>query len=187
MFDFESSCVQEQTFKDTKTTNWMRKHLPKTLSLSSNLVDEPVLLCNSDPHHPVASFIGCGEVLTLQSNSQTIFFPDIGTTIKIKLGSIFNKLTQCHNRRDQATLNDCDNESCASTQFSKIQKNQLIELQKHFKRYCNASPVFGFNRAKTDLDLIKSFLLPLFRNEILNLQSPRKRTSLSRSVLLILS
>ena len=46
-----------------------------------------------------------------------------------------------------------------------MQKNQLIELQKHLERYCNVLPVFGFNSAKYDINLIKSYLLPILINE----------------------
>ena len=60
---------------------------------------------------------------------------------------------------------DCDNEVCASTQFLQIQKNQLIDLQETLERYCNVLPVFGFNSAKYDLNLIKSYLLPILVNE----------------------
>ena len=75
------------------------------------------------------------------------------------------KLTQRHNRREQADLDDCDDETCASTQFLQIQKNQLIDLQESLERYCNVLPVFGFNSAKYDLNLIKSYLLPILVNE----------------------
>ena len=46
-----------------------------------------------------------------------------------------------------------------------MQKNQLIELQEHLERYCNVLPVFGFNSAKFDINLIKSCLLPILINE----------------------
>ena len=46
-----------------------------------------------------------------------------------------------------------------------MQKNQLIDLQEHFNRYCNVIPVFGFNSAKYDINLIKSSLLPILVNE----------------------
>ena len=58
IFDFESICVQEETFRGTNTTTWIGKHVPISVSKSSNLVDEPNFLCNSDPHNLVASFIG---------------------------------------------------------------------------------------------------------------------------------
>ena len=43
-----------------------------------------------------------------------------------------------------------------------MQKNQLIEHQERLDRYCNVLPVFGFNCAKYDINLIKSYLLPVF-------------------------
>ena len=46
-----------------------------------------------------------------------------------------------------------------------MQKNQLIELQEHLERYCHVLPVFGFNSAKYDINLIKSYLLPILINE----------------------
>ena len=166
IFDFESVCVQEESFKDTDTTKWIGKHIPILVSISSNLLKEPIFLYNSDPHHLVTSFIGALENLALQSKAKmkNLFF-DIETTINIKLGSILEKLTQRHNRREQAPLEDCDNETCASTQFLQIQKKQLIDLQEHLERYCKVLPIFGFNSAKYDLNLIKSFLLPILVNE----------------------
>ena len=122
IFDFESICIQEDSLKDTKTTKWIGKHVPISVSISSNLVEEPIFLYNSDPHHLVSSFIGTLEGLALQSKAQMkLLFLDIETTIKIKLGSILEKLTQRHNRREQADLDDCDNEICASTQFLQLQ------------------------------------------------------------------
>ena len=59
-------------------------------------------------------------------------------------------------RRFDVIQDDCENEKCASTQFLQIQKNQVIELQEHLRRYCNFLPVFGFKSAKYDLKLIKS-------------------------------
>ena len=93
-----------------------------------------------------------------------LFF-DIETTTNIKLDSILEKLTQRHNRREQEDLDDCDNENCTSTQFLQIQKTQLTDPQKHWERYCNILPVFGFNGAKYDLNLIKTSLLPILLNE----------------------
>ena len=44
-------------------------------------------------------------------------------------------------------------------------KKTLIDLQEHLERYCNVLPVFGFNSAKYDLNLKKSYLLPILVNE----------------------
>ena len=53
----------------------------------------------------------------------------------------------------------------SSTQFLQMQKNQLNDLQERFERYCKVLPVFGFNSAKFDNNLIKSYLLPILANE----------------------
>ena len=126
IFDFESICVQEETFRDTNTTTWIGKHVPISVSISSNLVEEPIFLCNSDPRHLVASFIGTLENLASQTKAKmkNLFF-DIETTVKNKLGSILEKLTQRHSRREQADLANCDNETCTSTQFLQIQKKSV--------------------------------------------------------------
>ena len=81
-FDFESICVQEEAFRDTNTTTWIGKHVPISVSISSNLVGVPIFVCNSDPHHLVASFIGALEKLASQSKAKmTNLFLDIETTI----------------------------------------------------------------------------------------------------------
>ena len=170
ILDFESVCVQEETLRDTITTFWMKKHVPISVSISSNLVEETFFLCNSDPHHLVASFNGAPENLVSQSKAKMPnLFLDIETTIKSKLGSILKKHTQRHNRRESARFdmsqNDFDIEICAPTQFLQIQKNQLIDLQESLERYCNVLPVFAFNSAKYDLNLIKPYLLPILVNE----------------------
>ena len=146
-------------------------------------MEESILFCISDPHYLVTSFIGALENLALQSKAiMKNWFFDIETTINIKLGSTLEKLTQRHNRRKQANLDDCDNEACTSTQFLQIQKKQLIDLRERLKRYCNVLPIFGFNSAKYDLNLKKSYLSPILANERNNEPTViKKDTSFSRS------
>ena len=69
MFDFESFCVQAKNLKYTKTTNWMRKHVSMSIFRSSKLLKESIFLCNYDPHHLVASFIGSLEALVLENKT----------------------------------------------------------------------------------------------------------------------
>ena len=47
----------------------------------------------------------------------------------------------------------------------RYKKNQLLDLLESLERYCNVSPVFGFSSAKYDLNLIKSYLLPILVNK----------------------
>ena len=161
--DFESICVQEESFKDTDATEWIGKHISISVSISLNLVKEPIFLCYSDPHHLDTSFIGALEILVLQSKVIIKnLFSDIKTTMRIKLGSILEKLTRRHIRKEQADLDDCDNETYSSIEVLHIQKKQLYGLQEHRERYCNVSPIFGFNSAEYGLNLMKSSLFPIF-------------------------
>ena len=166
VFDFESICVQGESFKDRDTTKWIGKHVPIPVSISSNLVKGPIFLCNSDPHHLVTSFIGVFENLVVQSEAikKTLFF-GIETTINNKLGSILEEFTQRHNRIEPADLDGCDNETYTSTQFLQIQGKQSIDLQELLERYSNVLLIIGFNSAIYDLNLIKSYLLPILANE----------------------
>ena len=129
-FDFQSTGVQEESFKDTKTTTWIEKHVPISVSISSNLLDESIFLCDFDPHHLVSSFIGTLEGRASQSKApMKLLFLDIETTIKFELGSVLEKLTERHNRREHARFDmsqdDSDKEICASTQFLQIQKKSI--------------------------------------------------------------
>ena len=53
VFHFESICVKEETYKETETTKWIGKHVPISFSVSSNLMSEPIFLCNSEPRQLV--------------------------------------------------------------------------------------------------------------------------------------
>ena len=173
VFHFESICVKEETYKETETIKKIGKHVPISVSISSNLIPEPIFLCNSDPRHLVSSFVSAFEGWATQSKAQMkIRFIEVETAIKIKLSSILEQLNQRHSQRERVIdydndeyFNDTAEEKELSTQFLQMQKNHLIDLQEHFERYCNTLPAFGFNSAKYDINLIKSYLLPILGNE----------------------
>ena len=82
-------------------------------------------------------------------------FTEVETAIKIKLSSILAQLNQRQSQRERVIdydndeyFNDTAEEMKLSTQLFQMQKNQLIDSQEHFERYCNTLPVFGFNSAK---------------------------------------
>ena len=170
IYDFESNCVKEKAYKQTETTTWIGKHVPISDLISSNMIPEPIFLCNANPQHLISSFITALEGLTTQSKAQMkLNFIEVETAIKIKLCAIV-ELNQRRNRAERVSdfVDDCmveEEEKDSSTQFLQMQKNQLIHLQEHFERYCNVLPVFGFNSAKNYNNLIKSYLLPFLVNE----------------------
>ena len=129
LFNLESICLQEDTFKRTNITTWTSKHVSITASNFSNLAEEQIYFCNYDLHHLVASFAGAVENLS-RAKTKNLFF-DIDTTMKNKVVSNLEKITERHNQREHVKRFDmnqkhCENEKCASTQFLQIQKNHLI-------------------------------------------------------------
>ena len=168
IFDFESICVKEDSYKQTETTTWIGKHVPISVSISSNLIPEPIFLCNANLHHHISSFITAFEGLATQSKVQMkLNFTEVETAIKIKLCAVLEQLNQRWNRVSNF-VDECvleEEEKDLSTQFLQMQKTQLIDLQEHFERYCNVLPVFGLYSAKYDINLIKSCLFPILVNE----------------------
>ena len=135
VFDLESICIPEEKFKNTETTTWFAKHVPISVSISSNLLAVPIFLCNSNPRHLVESFVDAVEGLATQSKAQMKFkLLELETAMKSKLTKTLETLRErsCRNQRvfefkDQC-LEDDGGEKDASTQFLQMQKNQLIEL-----------------------------------------------------------
>ena len=172
VFDFESICIPEEKFKNTKTITWIGKHNPISVSISSNLITMPKFLCNSNPRDLVESFIDAVEDLATQSKAQMkLKFLEMETAIKSKLTRTLESLNERRYRNQRVfefedhCFEDDNEEKDTLTQLLQMQKNQLIELQEHLERYCNVLPVFRFNSAKYDINLTKSYLLPILINE----------------------
>ena len=118
VFHFESNCVKEETYKETETTKWIRKNVTILVSISSNLIPEPIFLCNSDPRHLVSSFISALEGLATQNKAQLkLKFIEVETAIKIKLSSVLEQLNQRHSQRERVL--DCDDATSNSTTLRK--------------------------------------------------------------------
>ena len=137
------------------------------MSISSNLLQEPIFLCIKDPKTLIVSFVEALEELASRSKAQMLQkFSSIENAIKTRVSSIFEKLNR---RKDESTsmfeFQYIEEEEIdMSTQLLQNQKNQLLELQ-HFERYVSTLTVFGFNSGKFDLNHIKSYLLPYLFHE----------------------
>ena len=90
--------------------------------------------------------------------------------MELKLCAILEQLNQKRKGAERVSkfVDVCiveQEEKDLSKHFLQMQKNQLIDLQVHFERYSNILPVSGFNTAKYDINLIKSYLLPILVKE----------------------
>ena len=129
MLDFGPTCVQEEAFKDRNRKNWVANHLLMSVSISSNIVNEPIFLCNSDPHHLIASVLAPLECQAWESKAHMkLLFFDIETTMKIKLGSILVKLNQHHTLIKSCSLLIIVNERDIEPTVIK-KSNQLISFK----------------------------------------------------------
>ena len=144
IFDFESICVKEDSYKQTETTTWIGTHVTISVSVSSKLIPEPISLCNANPHHLISSFITALEGLAAQSKAQMkLNFTEVETEIKIKRCAILEQLNQRCNRAERVSsfVNDCvveeQEEKDLSTQLLQMKRNQIFDFQEHFERYCN--------------------------------------------------
>ena len=159
--------------KKTNTITWIGKHEPISVSISSNLLQETVFLCNQDPKTLIVSFVEALEELASKSKAEILQkFSSIENAIKTRVNSIFEKLNEKKNESTpvfEFQNIEEEEEIDMSTQFLQIPKNHFLELQQHFERYVSTLPVFGFNSGNNDLILIKSFYYPTsFTSAIFN-------------------
>ena len=167
VFDFESICVLTEELKATETTTWIGKHVPISVSISSNLQDAPIFLYEKDPELLTIAFVSSLELLAEKSKLQMrTKLQEIENTVNDRVKKIFDKLNagtltkrlKVFDYEDEC-VEDGD-EDDMSTQFLGVQKKQLIDLKQHLERYVNTLPVFGFNSGRYDLNLINSYLIP---------------------------
>ena len=130
VFDFQSICIPTEKFKNTETTTWIGKHVPISVSISSNLIAMPIFLCNSNPRDLVESFIDAVEGLATQSKAQMkLKFLEVETAIKSKLTRTLESLNkrrcrhQCFFEFNDHCFEDDNEEKDASTQLLQMQKN----------------------------------------------------------------
>ena len=137
-FDFESICVPTEELKEKQTTTWIGKHVPISVSISLNLIDEPIFLYNKDPQNLIIDFVSNLELLAEKSKLEMkTKFQDIEVAVNERIKKIFDQLNE---RGENYSSNkfeyedECiedSEEADMSTQFLRIQKNQLIDLKQH--------------------------------------------------------
>ena len=160
--------MPSEELKPTETITWIEKHEPISVSISSNLLDKPIFLCDKDPQPLIIDLELLAEKNKTEIRSKYL---EIENNIKTRLHTIFSILNErvSFNKIEAREYEDeCienEEETDASTHFLRIQKNQLIDLMQHLERYTNTLTVFGFNSGRYDINLIKSYLIPYLIKE----------------------
>ena len=92
-FDFESICVPSEELKLTETITWIGKHERISVSISSNLLEKPIFLCDKDPQSLIIDFVANLELLAEKNETEMRSkFLEIENNIKKRLHTIFNIL-----------------------------------------------------------------------------------------------
>ena len=129
IFDLETICVQKDKFSDTETTTWICKHVPISVSISSDLSEQPKVLCSSNPRAFGESFVDDLNGLATQSKAQKkIKLLENETSVKGKLNQVFSPLNQRRCRKEpvfgfEDGYIEEKEEQDVSTEFSQTQKN----------------------------------------------------------------
>ena len=83
VFDFESICVKSTTIANTETNTWVGEYEPMSVSTTSDLLEEPILICDTELQSLLSSFVTSSENLARKSKLEMgVKFPNIVTTIK---------------------------------------------------------------------------------------------------------
>ena len=70
VFDFESICVPSEELKPTETITWIGKHEPISVSISSNSLEKPILLCDRDPQSLIIASVANLELLAEKNKNR---------------------------------------------------------------------------------------------------------------------
>ena len=116
-------------------------------SISSDLIQEPIFLCDPIPRDLVSSFIKALQHLAKQSKSQMkTNFLQIETNKKTRLSRSVE--VQNHRRSHPVGIEaENDNFENSSTKFLPMQENQLLDLHTVFAGNCKTLPVFRFDES----------------------------------------
>ena len=164
VFDFEAICVHSMDINNTATTSWIGTHVPVSVSISSNLLDEPVFICENDPNRLIICFVAQLEIPAAKNKVDVRSkFLEVEAEIKTRLNDVSSRLQTIS--ETQSNISSETEDSNASINFLRYQQKQLLDLQCNFNSYVDILPVFGFNSGKYDLNLIKSYLIPHLLND----------------------
>ena len=147
---------------NTVTTSWIGTHVPVSVSISSNLLDEPVFLFENDLNRSNISIVD--QLETLAAKNKVDVRPKlVEAEIKTRLSDVSSRLQTTS--ETQPNISSETGDSNATKNFLRIQQMQLRDLQRHFNNYVDTLSVFAFNSGKYDLNLIKAYLIPDLLND----------------------
>ena len=126
VFDFEAICVHSVDINNTATTLWIGTHVPVSVSISSNLVDEPVFLCENDPNCLIISFVAQLEILAAKNKVDVRSkFLEVEAEIKTRLNFVSSRL-QITSETQSNISSETEDSKTSKTFYNAINTSSLI-------------------------------------------------------------
>ena len=152
VFDFESITVHDPFLNHTDSLTFIVKHVPISVSIQSNLISEPIFICDINPRSLVTKFLL--ELLALSKrNSMELrqFFDPCFQLFQQKMNELNGNLPE--------NVDDEEEDEASNLKVLRYLKKLYVRVKIELERYCYNLPVFGFNSSRYDLNLIKEYLL----------------------------
>ena len=158
VFDFESITVHDHFLNHTDSTTFFGKRVLISVSIHSNLISEPIFICDLNPRCLVTKFLL--ELLALSNRSSM--------ELRQMFRSYFQLIQQTINELNgnlPHIADDCIEDEASNLKLLRNLKKLCVGVKIELERYCDNLLVFGFNSSHFDLNLIKEYLLEiLFRD-----------------------
>ena len=129
VFDFEAICVQSVEANNTLTTSLIGTHVPVSVSLSSNLLDEPVFLCENDPNRLIITFVAQLETLAAKNKADLRpKFLAVEAEIKTRLSDVSSRLQIISETQPNISSEKDDSNSNATKSISGVISTIMLTL-----------------------------------------------------------
>ena len=160
IFDFESITVPDNTIRNTEFTSWIGKHVPISVSISSNLLTQPIFICNEDPLQLIRDFVSnlthIAEKITLLMREKLNYFVLV---LEKKYSAIRQLIpvkdtkgpTSAENLFDYEAEPDEEDDEDLEIRRLISELRMISKLKQDFENYYTTILVFGFNSSRYDL------------------------------------
>ena len=158
ILSFESITLPDNTIRNTELTPRIRKHVPISVSISSNLLTQPIFICNEDPLQLSRDFVSC--LANIAEKSTLLIWEKLQNFTSRLEENYWLPRDKDPVRENEGLVNDdaeTDEEDEEDSNFTRDRRELkvLSSLRQDLENYYNTIPVFGCNSSRYDLNLIK--------------------------------
>ena len=180
VYDFEAILSRLEEEPPTPQLKWLRRHDPISVSVASNVTgySEPQGFVNSDPKNLIEDMMQyMGEIVDHiydeAEKKWKYVFEKLEEHLEEMAGYGLGAAADDDDKTNKEEEGE-DGETISQVPMTEEEitdkewrrtYNKLVKLQQSFIHYCRQVPVLGFNSARYDLNLVKSYLIPWLQND----------------------